>query len=76
VNALGEMQLYHIQKFTEPDHITKAFECSTDERGSIHIEKTEQEFTLLAPRVLIGDVIGDPFNENTSKCKPSYETGS
>jgi len=68
-NALGELQLFNIQKFTEPSHVPKTFKCFTDKEGSVHIERLEQEYSLLEPRVVIGDVVGDPFNGNSSARK-------
>lgn len=67
LNSLGEFQLYHAEQLFLQRHIPKLFECYTEHNGKISVEKTIQEFSVFLDGLVITDVIGDPFNGNSSK---------
>lgn len=67
INPLGELKLYEVEQFLKYRALPKFFECYTDWNGRVAIEKSVQEYLVFYDKIIIKDVIGDPFNGNSFK---------
>ncbi len=69
INSLGEFRLYNAEQFLESGTLPGSFECYTDNKGRVTVEKAVQKSSTLYARIIIKNVIGDPFNGNSAKRK-------
>jgi len=69
INSLGEFELYNAEQFLESGILPGSFECYTDTKGRVTVEKTVQKSSTLYARIIIKNVIADPFNGHSTKRK-------
>lgn len=67
INSLGEFKLYNAEQFLGSGTLPGSFECYTDTKGGVTVEKTVQKSSTLYARIIIKNVIGDPFSGNSAK---------